>query len=531
MPFRPRFLTFLLSLASLSILSAGCGDEPSVAPSRSAIGTAASGPGGGSDPAVASIVLNPTDVVAGTNSVATVTLTGAAPSGGTVVGCTSNNTSVATVPPALTIPAGSTSGSFAVTSHPVASPDFAAISATAGQVTRTAVLNVSPGSGATLSALSISPTVVSSGGTATGTVTLNGGAPTGGASVSLSSSNTAVATVPPSVTVAPGATTATFSITAQTVASATSVSITGVFGGVSRFASLTVTEPAPTGRQLSSLTLASTQVVGGQSVQGTVTLASATGAATAVSLSSTNTAVAQVPATVTVPANVASATFTVTTSPTTSTGFAEISASAGGVSRFVSLTTVPPPTGPSIVSVVFFPSNLGGTGPATGRVTLSGPATQGAGITLTSGNPGVVQVPDQIVVSANTSRVDFPVTTSKVTSNTTVTITAVACCGGQGSATGSITVTTAAPPPPDVVRVDQADFQPGGRGGTLRVRATSTSSTAILTVFRDASTVPTFVLTNQGGGRYEGSFSFSGVKPGTVTVKSNLGGSATATVK
>jgi len=470
-------------------------------------------------------------VIAGATSVATVTLTAPAPSGGTVVGCTSNNTNVATVPPTLTIPSGSTTGSFTVTSHPVASQDFAAISATAGQVTQTAVLDVSPGSGVTLSALSISPTVVASGGTATGTVTLNGAAPAGGAAVTLSSSNTTVATVPPSITVTAGATTATFTITAQTVASATSVSITAVSGGVSRFASLTVTEPAPTGRQLSSLTLASTQVVGGQSVQGTVTLASATGAATAVTLASTNTAVAQVPATVTVPANVASATFTVTTSPTPSSDFAEISATAGGVSRFVSLTTVAPPTGPSIATVVFFPSNLGGTGPATGRVTMSGVATQGAGITLTSSNPAVVQVPDQIVVSANTNRVDFPVTTSAVTSNTTVTVTAVACCGGQGTGTGTITATTAAPPPPDVVRIDQADFQPGGRGGTLRVRATSTSSTAILTVFRDGSTVPTFVLPNQGGGRYEGSFSFSGVKPGTVTVKSNLGGSATANVK
>jgi hypothetical protein len=142
-----------------------------------------------------------------------------------------------------------------------------------------------------------------------------------------------------------------------------------------------------------------------------------------------------------------------------------------------------------------------------------------------------VQVPDQVVVSANTRQVDFPVTTSIVGSNTTVSISAVACCGGQGTASGKLTVTTAPPPPPDVVRIDRADFKPGGRGGTLTVRATSTSATAILTVFRDQSTVPTFVLTNMGGGRYQGSFSFSGVKPNTVTVRSNLGGAATATVK
>ena len=277
--------------------------------------------------------------------------------------------------------------------------------------------------------------------------------------------------------------------------------------------------------------IAASLVVGGQSIQGTVTLASATGAATSVSLLSVNPAVAQVPASVTVPSGVASATFTVTTSPTTSVNFSEIDANSGGVLRTATLTTQPPPTGPSIVSVVFFPASLGGTGPATGRVTFSGPATQGAQVTLTSGNPAVVQVPATVVVSANTSRVDFPVTTSHVGANTPVTVTAVACCGGLGSGAGTITVTTAAPPPSDVVRITKARFQPGGRGGTLSVDATSTSSTAILTVFRDASTEPTFVLTNQGGGRYAGSFSFSGVKPGTVTVKSNLGGSATSGVQ
>jgi hypothetical protein len=133
--------------------------------------------------------------------------------------------------------------------------------------------------------------------------------------------------------------------------------------------------------------------------------------------------------------------------------------------------------------------------------------------------------------SANATVADFPVTTPHAGANTTVRVSSVACCGGQGSATGALTVTTAPPPPPDVVRVESAQFQPGGRGGTLTVKATSTSATAILTVFRDASTVSSFVLTNRGGGKYEGAFSFSGARPLTVRVTSNLGGSATANVK
>src|SRR5262249_51900972 len=162
--------------------------------------------------------------------------------------------------------------------------DFAAISANAGGVTVTAVLTVLP-AGITLASLSVSPTVIPSGTSAVGTATISGAAPAGGALVTLSSSAPALAAVPASVTVAAGATPTTFRVTAQNATSGSSVGITAAFGGVTRTASVIVTEPAPSGRQLTSLTLASTIVVGGETVQGTATLASATGDATVVTLS------------------------------------------------------------------------------------------------------------------------------------------------------------------------------------------------------------------------------------------------------
>ncbi|HEY6194080.1 MAG TPA: hypothetical protein VI504_03480 [Candidatus Eisenbacteria bacterium] len=515
-----------VTVAGSATVSASAGGGTS-----SAVLSVAPAGGAGGVGTVASVSVSPTTVVGGSTATGTVTLAAVAPAGGVAVGVMSNNTLVATVSPNLTVPAGSLSATFTITSHPVAAPDFAAISATAGQVTQTAVLNVNPSGNPVLSSLSISPTLINSGATATGTATLNLAAPAGGTVVALMSKDTTVATVPASVTVPAGASTATFTITGKTVSVATSVSINGSAGGVSQFAFITVNTPAPTGRQVTLLTINPTTVVGGQTAQGMVTLASAVGPDTPVTLTTTNAAVAAVPASVIVPAGLASATFAITTSPTTFANFAEIAAAAGGTSSATTITTVPPPTGPSIVSVVFFPASLGGTGPATGRVTLSGSATQGALVNLTSASPAVVQMPAQVVVSANTSRVDFPVTTSRVAANTPVTVNAVACCGGLGSGAGTITVTTAAPPPPDVVGIDLAEFIPGGRGGTLHVRARSTSTTAILTVFRDGSTVPTFVLSNLGGGRYEGSFSFSGLKPNFVTVTSNLGGSATSAVK
>jgi len=75
-------------------------------------------------------------------------------------------------------------------------------------------------------------------------VTLTSAAPTGGAVVRLESSNVDGARVPSSVTVAAGATTATFTITTPTVSTRVNVTITASYAGVERTATLTVTLPA-----------------------------------------------------------------------------------------------------------------------------------------------------------------------------------------------------------------------------------------------------------------------------------------------
>ncbi|HKY44374.1 MAG TPA: hypothetical protein VJM50_14905, partial [Pyrinomonadaceae bacterium] len=98
---------------------------------------------------------------------------------------------------------------------------------------------------ASLSAVSVSPTSVVGGTTAQGTITLNGGAPSGGAVVTLSSANTSIVSVPASVTVTAGASSATFGVNTSAVAANTAVTITATYGGVSRTTTLTVT-PAST---------------------------------------------------------------------------------------------------------------------------------------------------------------------------------------------------------------------------------------------------------------------------------------------
>jgi hypothetical protein len=76
-------------------------------------------------------------------------------------------------------------------------------------------------------------------------VTLTAGAPSGGATVTLTSSKTSVATVPGSVAVSQGATSATFTVTALAIAAADTSTISGVYANVTQSATLSVTPPGP----------------------------------------------------------------------------------------------------------------------------------------------------------------------------------------------------------------------------------------------------------------------------------------------
>ena len=102
-----------------------------------------------------------------------------------------------------------------------------------------------PPAPSSLSSVAVSPSSVTGGSNATGTVRLSSTAPTGGFAVTLSSSS-GTATVPAGVTVPAGATTTTFPITTSGVTSSTSVTVTASAGGVVRTATLTVTPPAST---------------------------------------------------------------------------------------------------------------------------------------------------------------------------------------------------------------------------------------------------------------------------------------------
>jgi hypothetical protein len=189
-----------------------------------------------------SVTLSPTSVYGGTTSQGTVTLSSPAPSGGTVVTLSSSNTAVATVPTSVTVPAGSTSATFTASTSAVSFQTLVAITASSGGATESATLKVNPApSPVTVASLVLNPTSVHGGNKSQGTVTLNEVAPSGGLVVTLTSSNTGVATVPASVTVPAGAQSATFTVSTNKVTNSTSVKISASAGGVTQTATLGVT--------------------------------------------------------------------------------------------------------------------------------------------------------------------------------------------------------------------------------------------------------------------------------------------------
>jgi hypothetical protein len=400
--------------------------------------------------------LNPTSVLGGATSTATLTLSGGAPTAGTVVNLSSSNTAVATVPATVTVSAGASSATFTVTSLVVASTSTATISASRLHMTQTAVLAVVPGAAA-LSSVSVSPASVVGGTSSTGTVTLTTSAPAGGIVVGLSSDKAAVV-VPASVTVAAGASTATFTATTSAVASSTTATLTATYSGVTKTATLTVTPPAP-----GNVTLSPASVTGGAPSTATVTLTGPAPSGGAVAtLTSSATSVATVPASVTVSAGSTSATFAVTSLPVSVNSSAVISALYNSVTKTATLTVLSPVP----ATVTLNPASVMGGSTSTGTVNLTGVApTGGTVVSLTSSDTAVATVPASVTVPAGSTSAPFAIDALFVSSSSTTSISASV---GASTQSATLTVTpctlgTALPPaldPNDEVWVE--DQVPSG---------------------------------------------------------------------
>lgn len=280
--------------------------------------------------------------------------------------------------------------------------------------------------GPRLATLTISPTRVTGGSSATGTVTLDGPAPVGGAVVTAESQWTASAWCPASVTVPAGATSASFPIsTSANVNQDDVVNFSASYGGVAKLAALTVAKPPspPPTVAVQSITATPLTFPGDcKTSSGKVTLtAPAPAGGTWVQIVDQHP-VATMPSGVTVPAGATSATFTISGPVVTSTVTGTVSASAGGVTKTVSVKVRPI----AIASLTLSPNRLRGPASSTATVTLECPAAPGSiSVVLSSSNTAVATpAVSSLILPAGTKTATFQVNTADVSALSTADIQA-----------------------------------------------------------------------------------------------------------
>jgi hypothetical protein len=181
-----------------------------------------------------------------------------------------------------------------------------------------------------------------------------------------------------------------------------------------------------------------------------------------------------------------------------------------------------PPTAPAISALTLNPGSVSGGNAATGTVTLSARPQTPTTVPLSSSS-AAAKVPASVTVASGASTANFTITTTQVSSTTTATITA----GLNGSSRSAALTINAVAPNADTVSISRAEYESSKR--SLRVEASSSRTNATLQLFVTSTGQLVGTLTNNGGGRYSGQFSWS-VNPQNVTVRSNFGGTTSRAV-
>jgi hypothetical protein len=202
-----------------------------------------------------------------------------------------------------------------------------------------------------LNGLTITPSIVNNGASATGDLTLAFPDPSP-TTVLLFSSDPNAAQVPASIVVPPFTTETFFTITTNAAAPFTPVQIMASVDNVPRTANMSVNPDPPPGPTLKSVSAVPTTIVGTANSTGTVTFTGAMTQGASVFLSSSNPAVASVPSETVVVQNRSSGTFNIATSRVTTATPVTITATWFGKKFSVNVTVTPgTPPPPDVVRI------------------------------------------------------------------------------------------------------------------------------------------------------------------------------------
>jgi hypothetical protein len=303
-------------------------------------------------PKVASITLGRPSAFSGQEQVVDVQLTAAAPSGGSVVDLSSTHPGATPLPATVTVPAGFAWTQFRFFYGQVTEPTAATITAKLDASTATAPITVNPPG---LKALDLFAISVTGGSSAVAWIELNGFAPPGGLTVSLTS-NSPLAQPPATVTVPAGNVRAGVSVPTSEVQADTPVTLTATYQGQVQEARLTLQPGVPP----DSVTIDPATTVANQGSSGIVRIAAAATRDTQINLKSSHPAIASVPPSVTISMHSAQSGFSITTTKPAATTVVTITATAGGVSKTATLTVhpvAPAPPPPLAAPTLSTPAN------------------------------------------------------------------------------------------------------------------------------------------------------------------------------
>jgi hypothetical protein len=273
-------------------------------------------------PSLSSLTLSQPSILAGNTVTGTVRLTSAAPAGGAVVVLQGSMEGQVIVPPTVTVPAGSISATFTTSPAPeVNAPHWVFIGGRYGTTggSQARLLKIDPAPGIpTLAAIGPDSQDLIGGNSGRASVGLVIPAPAGGAVVNLTSDNPSILQVPPTISIAEGNSTNSFTFATSRVSVLSGTRINATAGGVTRSIFVNVAPDPNAPPLLQSMTISPASVTGGTNATGTVFLsAPAPSGGIFVTLATSNSSVAQAPGIVNVPGGQTSASYTLTTFPVT----------------------------------------------------------------------------------------------------------------------------------------------------------------------------------------------------------------------
>ena len=188
---------------------------------------------------VTNLVVNPDTVVGGNIVTGTVSISPAAPSGGTIVTLLSSS-QYAVVPTTVTIPQGATSQMFSIVTGAVNGDLEVTFTAGLNTSSQTATLTLRPvDASPTITGISLSTETITGGNYVVGSVSLDRVAPSSGTVVALTSNNPA-AIVPATVTIPAGAIGQTYSVQTSIVDGQAVATIFATLNNITRSALLNI---------------------------------------------------------------------------------------------------------------------------------------------------------------------------------------------------------------------------------------------------------------------------------------------------